>query len=119
MRKILTIAIILLVNQLKAQDLASLGNCTREELQMTECSFDKDATAVVLLHEAKSEYNDEHNLVTVHHLKIKILKDKGIENANIEIPFYRKDDFEYIDAIQGITINPLPSGETEKLPVDK
>ena len=98
----------------QAQDFAPLGNYTLQELQMKECAFDKDATAVVLLEEARSDYNDRRNLITTYHIRIKILKEKGIEHANISIPFYRKDDFEYIDEIQGVTINPKSDGDVEK-----
>jgi hypothetical protein len=98
----------------QAQDPVPLGNYTLQELQMKECSFDKDATAVVLLEEAKSDYNDRRNLITTYHVRIKILKEKGIEYANVSIPFYRKDDVEYIDEVQAIIINPKQDGDVEK-----
>ena len=81
---------------------------------MSECSFDKEAPAVVLVHEARSDYSMEHHLVTTHHFKIKILKEKGIDFANVEIPFYRDEEFEYIDEIHGVTINVAPNGDVDK-----
>jgi len=114
MSRLLLIVALLATTFIRAQDFGPLGNFTLQELQMKECAFDKDATAVVLIEEARSDYNDQRNLITVYHVRIKILKEKGIEQANITIPFYRKDDFEYIDEVQGVTINPKTESEVEK-----
>jgi hypothetical protein len=75
------------------------------ELNYKECPFDKEATAVVFVDEAESDYNDDYNLLTYHHVKLKILKDKGIEYGNIEIPYYLEDDFENITSIEGTIYN--------------
>lgn len=75
------------------------------EVNYKECPFDKDATAVVFTDEAISRYNDDYNLITFHHIKLKILKDKGIDYGNITIPFYSDDDFENISAVDGIIYN--------------
>ncbi|MEP6950759.1 MAG: DUF3857 domain-containing protein [Ginsengibacter sp.] len=88
-----------------AQEFPGYGIVNSAEINLKQCDFDKDANAVVLLHEAYSDYDDEHHLVTTHHVRIKILKEKGISSANISIPFYRKDDFEQIDKVEGMTIN--------------
>jgi hypothetical protein len=76
-----------------------------DEITYKECPFDKEATAVVFADEAVSDYNDEYNLVTYHHVKLKILKDKGIEYGNIEIPYYLEDDFENISSVEGTIYN--------------
>ncbi|HEY5407364.1 MAG TPA: DUF3857 domain-containing protein [Ginsengibacter sp.] len=76
-----------------------------DELNYKECPFDKEATAVVFVDEAESDYNDEYNLITYHHVKLKILKDKGIEYGNIEIPYYLEDDFENISSVEGTIYN--------------
>ncbi len=75
------------------------------DLSYKECPFDKEATAVVFVDEAQSDYNDEYNLITYHHVKVKILKDKGIEYGNIEIPYYLEDDFENISSVEGTIYN--------------
>jgi hypothetical protein len=97
-----------------AQEFYKLGNFTTEELKMTECAFDKEAPAIKLIDEARADYSPEHHLITTHHIKIKILKEKGIDFGNIEIPFYRQDDFEYIDEIHGVTLNISPVGDVDK-----
>ena len=76
-----------------------------DELAYKECPFDKEATAVVFVDEAVSDYNEQYNLVTYHHVKLKILKDKGVEYGNVEIPFYREDDFENIYSVEGTIYN--------------
>ncbi|MBC7827180.1 MAG: DUF3857 domain-containing protein [Chitinophagaceae bacterium] len=88
-----------------AQEFPSYGKVTSDELKLKECSFDKEATAVVMLDEAVSNYNDQNNLITNRHVRIKILKDKGIDYANISIPFYRANEFEFINNVEGLTIN--------------
>ena len=96
----------LFVNSLlTAQEFPDFGIINNEERDLKQCTFDKDANAVVLLHEAFSDYDDQHQLITVHHIKIKILKEKGIESANVSIPFYRSNDFEQITMVEGMTIN--------------
>src|SRR6187549_3811551 len=81
----------------QAQDFRDFGVVTNNDLVFTQCAFDKDAKAVVLLHEAFADYDDNYQLVTVHHVRMKILKDEGFPEANITIPFYSKDGFEAID----------------------
>ena len=88
-----------------AQDYPNYGIISQQEFDFKQCEFDKEATAVVLLHEAYSDYDDEHHLITTHHVRIKILKEQGFDWASVSIPYYRKDDFERIDNIEGITIN--------------
>lgn len=88
-----------------AQDFPSYGKVTPEELQMKECPFDKEASAVVLIDEAVSVHNDERNLITSRHIRIKILKESGIPYGNITIPFFRKDDFEFINNVEAMVVN--------------
>jgi len=104
--------LLLLTECSHAQEFPSYGKVTPEELKLKECAFDKEATAVVLIDEAISNYNDEHNLITNHHLRIKILKDKGVDYANISIPFFRGNDFEYINHVEGMVINTNKDGST-------
>lgn len=105
-RTIFFAAICILANTfLYAQELSDYGVLSNEEINLKHCDFDKDASAVVLLHEAYSTYDDEHRLITTHHVRVKILKENGFPSANVSIPFYRKDDFEFIDRVEGMTIN--------------
>ncbi len=92
------------------QEYGSYGSISNEEKQLKVCPFDKDADAVILVDEATSNYNEEHNLITQRHIRIKILREKGIDVANISIPFYSKDKFEFISDLEGIVYNDNGSG---------
>jgi hypothetical protein len=82
------------------------GVYSQEELSLKECSFDSDAEAIVLFEEGKSYFDDDYRLITDHRIRIKILKQRGIDRGNIKISFYAKDDFEYIDKIRAVAYNP-------------
>ena len=115
------IAIVTLPDALFSQEMQfpGYGSPSRAEIDMQQCSFDKNANAVILLHEAFSNYDDEYKLITWHHIRIKILNEKGIDAANIEIPYYRKDDFEHIYQVSGLTLNPGPGAELTRSKLDK
>ncbi len=100
-----------------AQEFTNYGSISKEEIDLKECAFDKDAVAVILLNEAVSVHDDEEHLITYHHVRIKILKEKGFDNANITLQFYRKDNFELIDMLDAMVTNINASGEavTENL----
>ncbi|MBS1510653.1 MAG: DUF3857 and transglutaminase domain-containing protein [Bacteroidetes bacterium] len=102
-----------------AQDFPDFGTATPDEKDMKECPFDKDAAAVYLMREAISLPDDDARLITSYHVKIKILKDKGLDEANITIPYYRKDDFENIENLDAITINTDENGQTNTEKVSK
>jgi hypothetical protein len=78
---------------------------TKSEIEYKECPFDKEATAVVFVNEAVSDYDEDYKLITYHRVKLKILKDKRIDYGNIAIPFYSDDDFEMISSVQGTVYN--------------
>lgn len=84
------------------------GWITHEELQMTR--YDKDSSAVaVVLNEfgnAGIETN-EYQLVFEHHIKIKILKKDGLDQANFTIPLYKQDGsrLEKLVSVQASTFN--------------
>jgi hypothetical protein len=116
----LTISLCLLV-QLAAfsQEFENYGNVSSDEFALKQCSFDKDANAIVLIHEAVSNYDDEHHLVTYHHVRIKVLNERGFAAANISIPFYRSNDFEQITSVEGMTINAQDGQPAEKIVIGK
>ncbi|MEP6673823.1 MAG: DUF3857 domain-containing protein [Ferruginibacter sp.] len=117
-RTLFFIALVVTVQFSFSQELANYADPSPEELEMKVCSFDKDAGSVMLLNEAFSDYDDEHHLITRHHIRIKILKEKDLNQANVSIPYYRKDDFEIIDDIAGLTINSNGSGDPSRENID-
>ncbi|MBL7699158.1 MAG: DUF3857 domain-containing protein [Chitinophagaceae bacterium] len=94
------------------------GELSAEEVNMKQCSFDPEASAAVLLDAGNSWYNDDDALITYYHRRIKILKDDGIEYGDVKLSFYSDNNFEYIDRIEGVTINPDGKGGTTATHLD-
>lgn len=88
-----------------SQSFPNYGRPGDDELNMTTCSFDPEADAIALVKDAIAYYNDEHNLITEYHVRIKILKESGIARADVVIPYYHKGEYEFIDQVQGAVIN--------------
>ena len=99
--------------------LSPFAQISDKEIQLKECSFDTDADVVVLLDEAHSDYDDRYQLLTRRHIRLKILKEKGVADANISLQFYSKDDFEYITEVKAVTINTGAGGEVSTNAVDR
>jgi hypothetical protein len=116
---VVAFSFLFVITTTSAQDSVSYGNVSPIEFQMKECSFDKDANAVVLLDEAHSNYNEQYNLITSRHIRMKILKEKGIDYANISIPFYRKEDFETVYDVRAMVINMTNTGEVSKKEIER
>ena len=81
------------------------GKVTSEERNLKVCDFDPEADAVVLLDEAVSDHNDDRNLLTYRHIRIKILKEKGLHEADVAIAYYARNEYESIDEIEGTAYN--------------
>lgn len=95
----------------KAQtNLPGFGEYTTEELNMKECSFDKSADAVVLLDQGNAYFDDQHSLITERRIRLKILKEKGIERGDIRILYYSANGFEIIRDLNGVVITHNGSG---------
>ena len=80
------------------------GKIDTADLKMTSCDFEKDANAMVLFDKAEVVYRDDR-ITMQRHKRIKILNDKGKDEANIRIEFYGGDYDEEISHIQAETIN--------------
>jgi hypothetical protein len=97
---ILPLLLLMLASLAMAQKvpvLPSFGKVDKRELEMKECSFEKNAPAMVLFNKGESVYainSGATNPVfsqTEHHMRIKIFNKKGFEHANIKIR-YRSND---------------------------
>lgn len=102
-----------------AQTFPNFGNPTSAERQLIQCDLNPDADAVVLIREAVADYNDEYNLVTRHHVRIKILKENGTSYADVTLPFISRDNFEYIRDVEAVVINVLPDGGISRQTLDR
>ncbi len=94
-------------------ELPDYGEIDKTDLQLKECEFDRDAVAYKLMSFANVYYkviDGDFNIITERRIRIKILKEKGLDEANIKIRFFSKDDYESIRDISGITYNLDSSG---------
>lgn len=119
-KQLLLLSIFLFGKKTFAQsDFPAFGSFNTTELNIKECSFDPEAEAIVLLDKAVVNYDDEYNMITDRRVRIKILKDRGLDRANIVIPFYSKGDFEYISRIEAYTHNFSSTEAQLPIPLDK
>lgn len=84
-----------------AQEDPSFGGFSAAENNMQVCNFDPEAEAVILFDLARA-YHSDYKLVVERRVRIKILKEAGIERGNIVIPFYSKDEFQLLSDIDGL-----------------
>ena len=98
------------------------GDIDKADLQMKECEYDKDAEAYKLFDYGSVEYRvggDDINIQTDRRTRIKILKEKGLDDANIKINFYSHNNYEKIYDISGVTYNLDNSGNIVKTKLEK
>lgn len=124
--KLLTlITCLLLVLTIQAQrnsDVPAFGKVEKADLEIKECDFDKKAEAVVLF-DAGELYCDiggmSASMQLERHIRIKILKDKGLTNADIHIPYMSYRNVEYIKNLTAQTYNLDASGNIVTTKVEK
>src|SRR5687768_16631583 len=80
------------------------------EISMKTCTFDPEADAVVIFDHASSGYDDHHRLITNRRIRLKILKEKGVEHGNIRIVFYHDNEFEFIRNIEAVVLSQEENG---------
>ena len=98
-----------LLNVVAAQETPpSFANA--EDIALKEVPFDKNADAVFIWDKGVSNYDEQYRLITEREVKLKILKQSGIERGNIRILFYSGDNFEYISNIEAIVFTPEEHG---------
>lgn len=118
MRNLLSIAFLTLSLLLLAQSgqKPKWGKVTNEELNYQSVSFEKEAPAVVLFSEGKT--NIESTFTTSVYKRIKILDERGIEAANQELIYYKGSGKESISKLKAQTIN-VENGVTKVEQVGK
>ncbi|HZY38206.1 MAG TPA: DUF3857 domain-containing protein, partial [Mucilaginibacter sp.] len=95
------------------------GKVDIADLQMTQCDFEKDANAEILLDVGKFYYGDDLNsTIEEYHGRIKIFNANGNDQANIKIPFESLNHNEYINNLEAETIN-LVDGKPQVTKLDK
>jgi len=85
------------------------GNIGKAEINLSQCSSDESAEAVVLFDIGKSYFvrrNDSYDVVFERTTRIKIFSEAGLEWAEIEIPLYQEDNiYEKTYDIEAYTYN--------------
>jgi hypothetical protein len=103
---------------------SKFGNVTMEELQMTSYPQDTSAVALILLKDGDTRFiYSEHKGFSFEYtqkIKIKILKDEGLEWCNQQIDYYEanRDSKEEINGLSGTTYN-LENGKIVKTKLSK
>ena len=114
--------------KLSAQkEIPSFGKIDKADLEMKDCDFDPGAVAVKLLDVGDVFYDRGTAgitfLKTIYNkrVRIKILKDKGLSYANVEIPFFTNgvDDIEKIRQIDACIYNLDETGNIKVTNVGK
>jgi transglutaminase-like putative cysteine protease len=98
---------------------SDFGNISNDDLILKECAFDKSADAMILLDKARSFFDEEYHLITERHIRLKILKEKGVERGNIRILYYSDNDFEFIHDIQAIVASVEDNGDITTKQLEK
>lgn len=123
MRKMLAlIAVLGLTLPVFAQrdkDIPAFGTVEKADLLLKECEFDKDAEALVLFDAGEAYLDMFGSVELVHHVRIKILKDKGLNFADIRIPYYSYRNDETIKSLTAQTYNLDASGNVVITKVEK
>jgi hypothetical protein len=130
MKQCLTLSVLLLIClQLSAQkikELPDFGKVEKAELELTKCSFEEDAPAMVLFNEGVSIFkinNTSSNFSvfkqTKHHTRIKILNKKGFGYADIKIKYPTTDKLVSIIHLKAQTYNLDAAGNIVATKVEK
>ena len=103
----------------------AFGKVDKADLLMTDCDFDKGAAAVVLIDYGYTYYDrgtvgfSLFKTIFERRIRIKILKEKGIAEANVEIPFYSNHNAESIVKLKARTYNLDERGKIKVTEVKK
>jgi hypothetical protein len=103
-------------------DVPAFGKVEKADLEMKECDFDPKAEAVVLFDVGELYCNLSSiasGMQLDRHVRIKILRDKGKNEADIHIPYYSYRNTEYIRNLQAQTYNLDAAGNVVTTKVEK
>jgi len=119
---VLLLLIQLLILPLAAQEYSTtMGNISKDELEMETYENDPEAEAVVVYDLGNSKVQREENQFVVmftRKTRIKILSEAGLDYAEVEIPVYQdRGNYERIMDLEGTTYN-YNDGKLEQVELD-
>jgi hypothetical protein len=85
------------------QDIPAFGKVEKTDLELKECDFDKSAEAVVLIDDAELDFVDGFEMT--RRVRVKILSDKGLDQANIHLTYRSEKNEQDIRSIEAQTYN--------------
>jgi hypothetical protein len=100
-------------------DLPPFGTVDKADLEMKQCDFDDKAEAMVLIDDGSLEYVMGIGMELKRRIRIKIFNSKGLDWANVHLPFYSGKDGEDITSLDAQTYNLDGSGNIVITKVDK
>jgi Domain of Unknown Function with PDB structure (DUF3857)/Transglutaminase-like superfamily len=103
--------------------LPSFGKVDKNELLMKECTFEKNAPAMMIFSKGVSVYvlrmDTDDFVETEYHFRIKIFNKKGFDHANIKIPYPNASNGVSIKNLKAQTYNLDAAGNIAVSKVDK
>ncbi len=114
-------------NSFAQKEAPSYGKIDKADLEMKDCDFDPGAVAVKLLYIGSMFYDRGTAGITLfktiydYRIRIKILKDKGLSYANVDIPFFNNgvNNDEKIKQVDACVYNLDESGNVKVTNVSK
>jgi hypothetical protein len=103
----------------KDKSIPAFGTVDKADLLLKECEFDKDAEALVLFDAGEAYLDMMGSIELVRHVRIKILKDKGLKTADIHIPYHSYRNDESIKSLTAQTYNLDAAGNIVITKVEK
>jgi Domain of Unknown Function with PDB structure (DUF3857)/Transglutaminase-like superfamily len=97
-----------LSNTIAQDKLPAFGKIDKADLEMKICDFDPDSEALYLMDVGEVQIMENlssWNVQTDRRVRIKILKEKGIQEADVKIYYYSKDRYEDISDLSGMVYN--------------
>lgn len=125
MKKFTLIISFLIFNDvIRAQDkLPSFGKIDKVDLEIKDCDFDPGAEAFVLIDLSSIEFNYFPNIgwvsETNYRVRIKVLKEKAVNRAQIKLKFRSENRREEITNVKGVSFNLGTNGNIEESELEK
>ena len=92
-------------------ELQDWGKIEKSDLEMKECSFDKEADAMVLFDKGELYFSDKLDIYLKYHRRIKVFNEKGKKHADIRLRYYTGNNIQSITGVSAQTISLNEKGE--------
>jgi hypothetical protein len=122
MKPLITTLLVLITLFTYAQKAPSFGKIDKAEVESKECSYEQGAEAECLYDYGEVNYFVNGGSFTNERIewrRIKVYNEKGLDRANIKVPFYSKGNLVSVLKITGYTYNLNAAGEVEKVELEK